>query len=471
METKVRNRILFVLFIGVLMGALDIAIVGPALPTIRKAFAVDNRQGAWIFSIYILFNLIGTPIMAKLSDLYGRRLVYITDVSLFGLGSLVSALAPSFAILLLGRSIQGFGAGGIFPVASAVIGDTFPTEKRGGALGLIGAVFGIAFLFGPPLGGVITTFFGWHWIFLINIPIALLVIVMSLRLLPSIPLKNVAAFDWKGMIFLSLTLGSLAYSINQIDTGALLPSLASMSVLPYLVISLISLIILISIERKSVNPLLPPHLFTRKQLKLTYILTAGAGVSEASMVFMPALALAALPTIIKTPLSASYMMMPVVLAMAIGSPTAGRFLDKLGSKSVILAGTAIMTAGMLSLSFFSGSLTMFIISGLLIGLGLSALLGAPIRYIMLGEAQATERSVAQGTATLFTSIGQLISGALVGAVASNGNYSAAYMVIGVVGILMMAPAFFLKDRAAELDTINNHGILIDGSTSPASNQG
>ncbi len=149
MDDKARNRLLLVLFVGVLMGALDIAIVGPALPTIRDFFGVDDRAAAWIFSIYVLFNLVSTPLMAKLSDLYGRRSIYIMDVAIFAAGSLVVALAPAFAFVLIGRAIQGLGAGGIFPVASAVIGDTFPPEKRGSALGLIGAVFGLAFIIGP----------------------------------------------------------------------------------------------------------------------------------------------------------------------------------------------------------------------------------------------------------------------------------------------------------------------------------
>ncbi len=166
-EDAKNRRILTVLFLGVLMGALDIAIVGPALPALRTAFGVDDRAIAWIFTIYVLFNLIGAPLMSKLSDRYGRRNVYLADVILFGLGSLGVALSPSFGWLLAARAVQGFSAGGIFPVASAVIGDTFPQEKKGGALGLIGAVFGLAFIIGPILGGLLLML-SWHWLFLVN---------------------------------------------------------------------------------------------------------------------------------------------------------------------------------------------------------------------------------------------------------------------------------------------------------------
>ena len=148
MDNSDRNKILALLFAGVFMGALDIGIVGPALPAIKSAFGTNERIVSWIFTIYILFYMIGTPLMAKLSDMYGRKTLYILDVFLFAVGSAITVFSFSFETLLIGRAIQGFGAGGIFPVASAFIGDTFPPEKRGGALGLIGSVWGFSGLVG-----------------------------------------------------------------------------------------------------------------------------------------------------------------------------------------------------------------------------------------------------------------------------------------------------------------------------------
>ena len=124
-----QKKILALLFVGVLMGALDISIVGPAIPSIEKTIDVAAKDIGWIFSIYVLFNLVGISLFAKLSDLYGRRSIYMLSLALFAIGSLVVALADDFQILLIGRSIQGFGSSGIFPVASAVIGDIFPPGK------------------------------------------------------------------------------------------------------------------------------------------------------------------------------------------------------------------------------------------------------------------------------------------------------------------------------------------------------
>jgi EmrB/QacA subfamily drug resistance transporter len=457
MENKKRNQILLVLFLGVLMGALDIAIVGPALPAIRAQFGVEERALSWMFSVYVLFNLIGTPLMAKLSDIFGRRIIYMIDVALFGVGSLIVAASasvlasPSFAVVILGRAIQGFGAGGIFPVASAVIGDTFPPEKRGGALGLIGAVFGLAFVIGPILGGILLQF-GWTWLFLINLPIAVVVIFLSFRLLPSVSNKSTGKFDWLGMAVISVALASLAYGINQIDTKNFFGSLVSLSVLPFLLVSMVLLFFLARIEKGAENPVLPLGLFNRRQLSLAYALSAGAGLGESSLVYMPLLAVVALGSAYGiTGRSASFLLMPVVLAMGFGAPLMGRMLDKMGSRVVILSGTAIMTVGMLLLGLFASSMVMFIISGVLIGLGLSALLGAPIRYIMLNEVDASERSVSQGVVTLFTSIGQLIGSAMVGAVAQSGggNYATAFLAISGLGVVLVVLSVFLKPRAVE----------------------
>jgi MFS family permease len=139
------KRVLALLFVGVLMGALDLAIVGPALPAMKADFLMNDRQLSWLFNVYVLCQLISAPLLAKMSDRYGRRSVYIFSVSFFALGSLLLVSAPATWFLMVGRAVQGFGAGGIFPVAAAVIGDTFPPEKRGGALGLMGAVFGSLF--------------------------------------------------------------------------------------------------------------------------------------------------------------------------------------------------------------------------------------------------------------------------------------------------------------------------------------
>jgi MFS family permease len=457
MSDKDRNRILLVLFLGVLMGALDIAIVSPALTPIQNYFGIDERAKSWIFSMYVLLSLIGTPLMSKLSDVFGRRLIYILDIGLFAVGSLVVALSPQnlFAALLFGRALQGFSSGGIFPVASAVIGDSFPPEKRGSALGLIGAVFGLAFIIGPILGGIILSFTSWQWLFIVNLPVAVVVIVLGIRLLPVGGAKTRRPFDWAGMLVLGVLLASLAYGLNMIDTRNFIASGLSLNVWPFLVLAIVLLFVFPAVERKAVDPVLRLSILGSRQTVLASLLAMGAGLGEVGLVFIPSLAVAAMPALIGKD-AASYLLMPVVLAMAVGSPLTGRFLDRFGSKWVVFTGSLLLAVGMFMLSNpgFNSVLALFILSGVVIGFGLSALLGAPVRYIMLNETQATDRAAAQGAIALFSSIGQLLSSAVIGAIAdSQGGgvtgYGSAYLVVALVAVVMVALTLGLKSRRDE----------------------
>jgi MFS family permease len=319
-------------------------------------------------------------------------------------------------------------------------------------------VFGLAFIIGPILGGILLKLFGWQSLFLVNLPIAAVVITLGLRVLPSSRPEERKAFDWPGMLVLGVLLASLAFGINQIDTSNFLASLASLSVWPFLLLTGVLLFVFARIERAAQDPVLRMTLFGSRQVALTAALAAGAGLGESGMVFMPQLAVTGLGM---GKAQSSYMLMPVVLAMAFGSPTVGRLLDKFGSKIIVSVGTALLTAGMILLGGFATSTVMFIIAGAVIGLGLSALLGAPMRYIMLSEAPASDRAAAQGALTLFTSVGQLMSSAVVGAVAASqgggaAGYSAAFLVIGGVSLVLTLLAFGLKGRAEEQATVQRN---------------
>ncbi len=443
--------VLTVLFLGVLMGALDIAIVGPALPALRAWFRVDDRAGAWIFTIYVFTNLLGAPLMSKLSDRYGRRTAYMLAVGVFAIGSAVAAAAPSFLALLIGRALQGLGAGGIFPVASAVVGDSFPPERKGFALGMIGAVFGLAFIVGPILGALLLTI-SWHWIFLVNLPVAAVVLALGWYTLPSTGAATPQPFDLRGLITLTLLLGGLTVGASNLDAKDLLGSLATPLVWPFLLVAAVATPAFWWAEGRAADPLLRRTLISTRQLALTNAISAGAGLGEGVIVFLPSLAVAAFGVSAST---ASYMLLPVVLAMGVGSPLAGRLLDKIGSRLVVIGGTLLLTAGMFMLGMLGAQLWAFYVASTLIGLGLASLIGAPIRYIMLNEAPPEDRTAAQGAVTVFTGIGQMLSGALVGAVAASGGggvsgYTLAYLVSGAVALILVLLALGLRRRSADV---------------------
>jgi EmrB/QacA subfamily drug resistance transporter len=453
------NRILALLFVGVLMGALDISIVGPAIPAIEHSIKVDKQLLSWIFSIYVLANLVGISLMAKLSDIYGRRKIYILALTIFSAGSLIVALSNNFDLLLTGRAIQGFGASGIFPVASAVVGDIFPPEKRGRALGLIGAVFGIAFILGPVIAGLILKYFVWNDLFYINLPIALLLIYFSNKLLPSRPVESVSVFDWKGIVLLGVALSTFAFGINQLNSNDLFSSLLSMNVLPFLIISVISFVVLIMIEIRANTPVLNPRLFLMRQIRITGVIAIGTGIFQASFVFLPSMAIASFGV---TTAAASFMLLPVVIATAFGSPVSGRLLDRYGSRILIISGLILAAVGFIVLSTAADGKFQFYTGGVFLGLGFSILSGSALRYIMLNEVPVSERAATQGVITIFISIGQMSGAAIIGSIlASNTNllkgYNQVFMLIAIFAVLLALSAILLKSRKIELLTATGPG--------------
>jgi EmrB/QacA subfamily drug resistance transporter len=453
-EDKKRNtNIIILLFTGVLMGALDISIVGPAIPSIEQTIRIEPRLLGWIFSVYVLFNLTGIPLFARLSDIFGRKNIYIVSLLIFALGSLVVSIAGSFPLLIVGRAIQGFGASGIFPVASAIVGDSFPAEKRGRILGLLGAVFGFAFIIGPIMAGTLLHYFDWNVLFLINLPIAIVLILASFKILPNTKVETPDHFDWKGIVGLGLMLGSFAYGISNIESESFASSIISSGVLPFLIASLLLLILTIYIERRAPAPIIKTSLFYNKEIRLVGIIAMATGVLQASFVFIPNYAVGLFNV---TPSTASFMLLPVVLATAIGSPLFGRMIDSVGSKIVIIIGLCLAVAGFYLLHLVTGHKLLFYGSGALIGFGLSVLSGSSLRYIMLNETDKTDRAITQGMLTIFISLGQLTGAAFIGVIIANASgvdgFRDVFLYEALLLLMVVLFAFRLKSRAEELKT-------------------
>ncbi|MBN2664146.1 MAG: MFS transporter [Bacteroidales bacterium] len=451
MEQKSSKKwLIALLFTGVLMGALDISIVGPAIPSIETTISIEPRMLGWIFSIYILFNLIGISLFAKLSDIFGRKIIYVVAVSIFALGSIVVSFSNDFTVLLIGRSIQGFGASGFLPVASAVVGDVFPPEKRGRILGLIGAVFGIAFIIGPVIAGVLLHYFSWHSLFLINIPIAIIIILGSFKILPNTKSLEYTFFDWKGIITIGLTLGSFAYGVNNIDSENLAQSILSIHVFPFVVFSIILFFISIYIERKAPAPIIKLSFFRNKEIRIVGIIAFTTGLVQSSFVFIPTFATGVFDV---EPAAASFMLLPIVIATAIGAPVFGRLIDSYGSKIVVITGIILTFVGFYLLYRVIDSKFLFYFSGVFIGLGLSVLSGSSLRYIMLNEVPATDRAVTQGMLTIFISLGQIVGAAAIGVVVSEfgqvNGYKNTFLYLVVILVVITFVALRLKNKEQE----------------------
>ncbi|MCX6306251.1 MAG: MFS transporter [Bacteroidetes bacterium] len=443
------TNILILLFIGVLMGALDISIVGPAIPSIEKTMHVGGRDLSWIYSIYILFNLVGISLMAKMSDTFGRRWIYVAAVAIFGLGSLVVSVSHDITLLLIGRAIQGFGSSGIFPVAIAVVGDIYPVEKRGRALGLIGAVFGIAFILGPFIAGFMLLYFDWNALFLINIPIAILLIVFAVRMLPSVRLEKKPAIDWTGIVLMAVILTSFTLAMNNIDTKNLVESFGSWTVLPFVMLTVLLTPVLLMLEKHQQEPVLNVKLFNSRQVRIVGFIAFGLGLFQSTIVFLPKLAVDLFGV---GPSKASFMLLPVVMATALGSPLGGRLVDKLGSRIIIISGLVIASIALFIFSMLTQNLAIYYTAEACLGFGLA--MRSSLSYIMLNEVPVLERASTQGILLIFISIGQLTGAALIGAIAATTpgkttGYGIAFLVMTLLSVFLIFLAFFLKNRKQE----------------------
>jgi EmrB/QacA subfamily drug resistance transporter len=181
---RTRIEIFIVVLLGIFLAALDQTIVGTALPVIVTDLK-GNDVYTWAFTAYLLTATVSGPLYGKLSDLFGRRVIFMIGVSIFLIGSVLCAISGQMWQFIAFRGIQGLGAGALFPVSLAIIGDIFAPSERGKYQGFFGAMFGIASLIGPFIGGYITDTFTWHWIFLVNLPLGLVVLSVIWRTLPS----------------------------------------------------------------------------------------------------------------------------------------------------------------------------------------------------------------------------------------------------------------------------------------------
>jgi MFS family permease len=451
-DVKQRNRILLVLFVGVFMAALDVAIVAPAIPALRIALGVDTNQIALFIIAYSLCALISTAPMASLSDRYGRRPIYLLNIVLFALGSLVVALAPSYGFALLGRAIQGVAAGGITPAASAVVGDVFPAEQRGKILGLLGATFGIAFLFGPLIASIILLALSWQWLFLVNLPVALLVIGLGVRNLPrSQPASLLPPFDLGGTLLGFVLLTSLTLAINravdQVLRAALWPWFA--------LLALVSLPLLIWIERRAAQPIIPLSFFNTRQLKLTYLLCLGAGFAMGSVVFVTSIAVAAFAI---PEQQAGFLMLPMVICSSTASVLFGRWLNRIGSRTVVLIGFGAVAGGSALLDLTLDVFWLFLVATMTLGVGVGTVVGGVLRYIVLNEATPQQRSTGQGLVNVGISIGNLLAVAVLGALADSqggglSGFALAYLVAAGPALLMLLLSLGLKGRMHEQQSL------------------
>lgn len=456
LDKKTRNLILVLFLIGVFMGSLDTGIIGPVLPSIENSFHLTSRESSWIFTLFVIFFMIGSPIMAKFSDFYGRKKIFILDVVLFGIGSCLIAFSFNIESIFIGRIIQGFGCGGLFPVAGAFVGDAFPLEERGKALGILGSVFGISAIGGPLVGAALIPI-GWNWCFTINIPISIFLIIFSLKILPELEKNRKLKIDYLGIIVLSLLSIFLAYGLNQIDSSNFINSFLSVNVLPFLILFIIMIPIFLKIEKMAEESIVPIHMLKNKEISIACIETLCYGIIYSSAIFIPSLVILSMGL---NEQYASLMLIPILGANAVAAPILGKILDSTGSRKIMMIGTLMLSIGLISIAIYSNNLILFVIAGCIIGVGMVTIIGAPLRYIVLSEAKPHERGAGQAIVNMLSSAGQLIGGALIGGIIASFTGILGYKISLIIAAIVAFIAFLftlkLKNRNDQIETMKSN---------------
>ncbi|GAW98600.1 MDR family MFS transporter [Secundilactobacillus mixtipabuli] len=244
------------IFIATFMSAIEGTIVSTAMPTI-----VGDLSGValmnWVFSIFLLTNAMATPIYGKLSDMFGRKRLFLFGLATFIIGSTLSGMSNSMTELIVWRAVQGIGAGSIMPISFTIIADIYPFEKRAKVMGFNGSAWGIASIVAPLLGGFIVDQMSWHWIFFINIPVGLLAMAGIWIFLKEKPRKTTQSLDILGSVWLSVALLALMFGFQVLgDT-----QINWLSLVISLVISVLSFCGFIRQERRVDNPIIPLQLF------------------------------------------------------------------------------------------------------------------------------------------------------------------------------------------------------------------
>ena len=317
------------LALGMFLAALDQTVMSTAGPTIATHFGQLPNQ-SWLLTTYLLASLITTPIYGRLSDGYGRRPLFLAALTIFLVGSIISALAPTFVLLILGRTVQGLGAGGLLSLAFAVISDMVPPRERARYILVFVAVFGSSSLLGPIIGGVIATqnsilgIAGWRWIFIFNVPIALLAIYRALRFLRIKQELHRHSFDWWGVSFFSIFVLSLLLISQSPDFTSITHWR------PFLILSLpISAILFLQTERRLGDAaLIPIHFFKNRLFVITLITSSFSG--GAMLIGLVVVPLSVQVVHGKSPAIAGLALLPMGVGNLIGSGLASRSVAKTG---------------------------------------------------------------------------------------------------------------------------------------------
>ncbi len=336
-DQRARMEILGAIMLGLFLSALDQTIVGPILPKVVSELNGSDYY-TWVVTAYLLTSTVTVPIYGKLSDLYGRRPMLMVGIGLFLAGSALAGLSQTMWQIVLFRGIQGLGAGALFPISLAVIGDLFSPAERGKYQGLFGAVFGVSFLIGPWLGGFLTETFSWHWVFYVNLPIGAIALYIIWRLLPNVRrVGATATIDWLGVGTFSAAIVPILIGLTEAQSG----NWGDPIVWGLLLIGAVFAGIFIWVEGHVAEPMIPLDLFKTRTFSASMIaiFLAMFGFFSA-VVFLPLWFQVVRGS---SPTESGYSLLPFLIGLILSSIASGQVVSRTGRYKWLVTG-ALVTA-------------------------------------------------------------------------------------------------------------------------------
>lgn len=329
--------------LGVYMSTLDASIVNISLPTITQSFGSPLNVVAWVVTAYLIVITGCLLIMGRLTDLFGQRKVYLIGFSTFTLGSALCGLSPTIYFLIGSRIIQGLGSAALMASGPAILTTAFPEEKRGQALGIIGSVVSAGFLTGPILGGVMVEHLGWRSVFFINLPIGLVGIFLSSKVLEMSAASKKTALDLRGAFLIFVFIASILFFLNRLSQGS------NPLLWGWLLLGLVCLGLLVYVELRSPSPLVDLHLFRKR------IFVVSLGTSLLAF-WMSAAHAFVLPFFLQdvlgySPSRVGMLIFPVSITVMLMAPLGGRVSDRIGVRIPATVGFLLLSLAIFSFSF------------------------------------------------------------------------------------------------------------------------